>query len=202
MKTTTMQKLMAVLIPVFVSACGTQGQMKEFASVTAANVSVVNSALARFAEDSNALTKDRAQTMQDLSNRLDRSERQLAEDYIVLDRMGQSGDFDALNRLLKESREIRLFSRLEESREMLEEILSNQSALSAPSTELRAVTKTLSALAEERDTKDDIRFYAAFARQIAGDIEVATELQGQANQDARSGASDARNKAVILGNED
>jgi len=196
----TMPKLPLLLMPFLLAACGSQGTMKEFASVTAANVSVVNSALARFADDSSALTKDRAQTMQDLAIQLDRSERQLAEDYIILERMGESSNFDALNRLLSESREIRLSDRQVQSSDTLEAILASQSALNAPSGELRGVTKTLGALGKERSARDNIRFYATFAAQVIDDIEEARELQDQANQDARSAANSARSNADILSN--
>ena len=111
MEKMTMPGLPLLMIPLLLGACGSQETMNEFASVTAANVSIVNSALSRFADDSSALTKDRARTMQELSIQLDRSERQLAEDYIVLERMGESGSFDSLNRLLSQSREIRLSDR-------------------------------------------------------------------------------------------
>jgi len=199
----TQTKLMRVftllLVAATLGACAADRSMKEFASVTAANVSVINSSLARYAEDGAELGRDRAQAMQDLSNALDRSERQFAEDYIVLDRMGESDVYDALKKVMRDSREIQLLPRDEVRTELLEEILATRAELTAPTNDLRSVTKTLGALGKEREAKDNIRFYANFAKQVFKDIEDAREQQERASSDARAATNSARNSAIELG---
>lgn len=196
-----LQKPWLLVLPILLGACSTPQPVRDFSTVTAANVSIVNSALARFADDSQALAQERAQAMQDLSNQLDRSERQLAEDTIVLERTETGASFNALRNLIRESREIQLSDRQQESQKLLEQILAERSRLSAPRSALNAVSKTLGALGEERDASERLRFFVRFASQVVDDIEQAKELQAVAKDDARSRLSGAKTHVGSLGSD-
>ena len=123
-----MNRITTALIGAFALAnvgCATSEPINDLATVTAANVSVVGSSLSRFADDANLLAQDRARALQSLSNQLDRSDRQLMEDLIVMKNIGALKPFSELEGLLEDSRTIHTDERREYSDALLNEILNN-----------------------------------------------------------------------------
>jgi len=182
-----MRRLIFIGLLVLTTAlgCASSKPIDELANVTAANVSIVGSSLSHFVEDANLLAEDRARALQNLSNQLDRSHRQLVEDLIILKRIKADAPFRELEVLVEQSQEVHSIKHRERSDALIKEILNSYTSLQVPSDTLAEMAETLATLGEQRNTREQIKFFATFSNQVKEDIDRSIEQHDLSNDSAR-----------------
>jgi len=185
-----------LLIGLLLAGCGTPKPVRDLASVSAANVSVVSSELQGFSRSSEQVAAARAQAMVELDRQVTAARKELALKRIALDKSGQSekvADLAVLDTLISDLQTVEREGLATNGKPLDEELMrrfsENRNELLAPVEPLTASAKALSDLASDDDFDEKVRFYAAFIQSVAEDITAAKAAQDKASADAMKAIS-------------
>jgi len=180
-----------LLCGLLLAGCGTPKPVRDLASVSAANVSVVSSQLQGFSRSSEQVAAARAQAMVELDQRVTAARKELALKRIALEKSGQTekvATLGVLDTLLADLQTVEREGLATNGKPLDEELMrrfgENRNELLAPVEPLTASAKALSDLASDDDFDAKVRFYAAFIQSVAEDITAAKEAQDKASADA------------------
>lgn len=169
------------------AGCGTPQPVRDLASVSAANVSVVSSQLQGFSQSSEDVAAARAKAMVELDRAVTAARKELALKRLALKKAGQSAKVDKIDELKTllddlhtvESEGLKDGKPLDE--ELIRRFSENRNQLLAPVEPLTASAKALSDLASDDDFDEKVHFYAAFIQSVAEDITAAKAEQDKAS---------------------
>jgi hypothetical protein len=177
------------------AGCGTPQPVRDLASVSAANVSVVSSQLQGFSRSSEQVAAARAKAMVELDRQVTAARKELALKRLALEKAGQSAKvakIDELADLLADLQKVEqegLKGGKPLDEELMRRFSENRNELLAPVEPLTASAKALSDLASDDDFDEKVRFYAAFIQSVAEDITAAKAEQDKASADAMKAIS-------------
>ena len=184
--------------------CATPAPVRQLASESARNVSLVNTQLRAFAQDSERIAVERAAIIRELDARVTDAEKELASKIEALQLVNDRGrlklfqDLDGLLGVLAG------VQRLATEREaaLRKQIEVSRSPLAPPVNTLTTAEGRLLELGKEDAGLDRVRFYATFLGEVVRDVQEAAKAQGEAGRKTVDGAraASAEREAALLRN--
>lgn len=197
----------ALLAAVALCGCATPRPVRDLASTTAANVSVVNSGLRKFARDGELVAEERVRLLRQQEERLSATRKELRLKEEALEFAGEREKLDALRKL---DALLQTLAELEKevtarAAEVERTLAGQRSPLTPPVNPLTDSASRLADLAEQDDTGDQVSFLGRFIREVVKDVREAERVNAAARADTRKGlraGESERAKALTPGRED
>jgi len=200
----TRNHYLILCISLLLSACSTKA-VRNLASTTAANASLVNTSLAAFAENSRRTAERRGRYISDVNDAAlflnsEYEERVGAMERVEDKKKQKAGE--TRSAMIKSVQEYvnGLEAGADEvvaERVALESVLEeSQGKFNLPSDHLKALAKALGTLAEERDNKQTLAFLKKYFDEVIKQLK-ATEVEAnKANENAEMGAKTSATSAL------
>ena len=197
----SLRKWTGILWLVCLAGCATPKSVLDLATVTGANTSRLGTQLSAFADQESDIAKLRADNMAVMVGELatiDYSKRTRTLEAMRL--AGQNDSLNVYTNLVASSEKMALAQEAipQEESQQRSLILNSQKQLSAPTTQLSAVSKTLVALGKDMSFQAWLEFYIQYGQDV--DKGIQQQEQQLANVKTNAIASSAALKASVTAN--
>jgi hypothetical protein len=167
------------------SACVTPSHVRETATVTAANVSIVSTSLRKFARDSEMIADERQAILRELDGRVSAARKELSFKLAAMEKAGERDKlalFAELDKILED------LARLAQESETREAALAEgRSPLTPPINPLTATAARLADLGRSDEVGDNLKFLGRFIGEVVKDVKDAEKNHGEAKDATKKG---------------
>lgn len=170
-------------------ACATPARVRETATVTAANVSIVSTSLRKFARDSEAIADERQAILRELDGRVSEARKELVFKLAAMQKAGERDKVELVGELDKILEDLARLAREAETREaaLVKRLAEGRSPLTPPINPLTATAARLADLGRTDEVGDDLKFLGRFIGEVVKDVKGAEKTHGEAKAATEKG---------------
>jgi hypothetical protein len=177
-------------------ACTTPARVRETATVTAANVSIVSTSLRKFARDSEMIADERQAILRELDGRVSAARKELSFKLAAMEKAGERDKLALFGELDKILEDLARLAREAETREaaLAKRLAEGRSPLAPPINPLTATAGRLADLGRADEVGDNLKFLGRFIGEVVKDVKDAEKTHGEARSASETGL-----KAFVAG---
>jgi hypothetical protein len=171
------------------SACVTPSHVRETATVTAANVSIVSTSLRKFARDSEMIADERQAILRELDGRVSAARKELSFKLAAMEKAGERDKLALFAELDKILEDLARLAQESETREaaLAKRLAEGRSPLTPPINPLTATAARLADLGRSDEVGDNLKFLGRFIGEVVKDVKDAEKNHGEAKDATKKG---------------